>query len=171
LGIGARCCATARLCSRGGWTGDDGRSDNVLMRRIRGERHSRAARRGTYERDSERRAEVGEYRIYGVKRLEGTTFEHEIWRWNASRKSRRRKSASVPLLKFFKTSMAEVRAADAAKLPDGGTVNGTRRRRFRRRHSKLWQPPAAQAVMKLLVPRCNWQELANNGACRGDASR
>jgi hypothetical protein len=71
------------------------------------------------------RAEVGEpvgdYRIYGEKGLKGKTFEREIWGLKSNQKPTTEIGVG-PLLKLFKSLMAEARAAGATELRIVGRV-------------------------------------------------
>ena len=64
---------------------------------------------------------MGDFRIYGEKGLKGNTFEREIY----GLKSIEKPTTDVgvgPLLKLFKSLMAEARAAGATKLRIVGKV-------------------------------------------------
>ncbi len=64
---------------------------------------------------------VGDFRIYGEKRLNGNTFEREIYGLKSIEKPTTARGVG-PLLKLFKSLLAEARASGATKLRITGKV-------------------------------------------------
>jgi hypothetical protein len=65
--------------------------------------------------------QIGDFRIYGEKGLNGTTFEREILGLKSNETATTPRGVG-PLLKLFKSLLAEARAAGATKLRITGRV-------------------------------------------------